>query len=296
MVAVIVAFVGFRVMKDMPLFKSSTTMYTQFSKVNGLLPGNLVNVNGYKIGTVKRMEITSSDSILVTLNIEEGYGIPKGSQAVLKSSGLLGNKFIEINKSGNTEMIADGGFIEGTYEQGMMDSFADKGAKLSDDISGSVKGIEKLVNNLNETLDEENKENISGIIADLKSSTESLNTLIRQRQQDLDTMIVSAKNSMQNIDDLSSENKEKLNAMVSNLEKTSEELETLSEGLNETNLTLNEVLGKINTGEGTLGRLVNDPALYNNMDSLSVNLNQLIKNINDDPGRYLKHMRLVEIF
>lgn len=296
LVAIIVAFVGFSVMKDLPLFKSSTTIYTKFSKVNGLLPGNLVNVNGYKIGTVKRMEITASDSIRVTLNIEEGYAIPKGSLAILKSSGLLGNKFIEIQKSRNEKTIQDGGTMEGAFEQGMMDSFADKGAKLSDDISSSVKGIEELVSNLNETLSEKNKENISGMLSNLKSSTHSLNELLQKKQLDLDSMIVSAKNTMQNIDDLSAENKTKLNTMISNLETTSGELETLSEGLNKTTLTLNEVLDKVNSGQGTLGKLVNNPSLYNNIDSLSVNLNALIKNINDDPRKYLKHMRLVEIF
>jgi ABC-type transporter Mla subunit MlaD len=109
-------------------------------------------------------------------------------------------------------------------------------------------------------------------------------------------MIMEAKNTMQNLDDISSENKEKLNSMITNLEATSAELETLSAGLNETNLTLNEVLTKINNGEGTLGKMVNDPSLYNNIDSLSVNINQLIKSINEDPGKYLKHMRLIEVF
>lgn len=84
--------------------------------------------------------------------------------------------------------------------------------------------------------------------------------------------------------------------MIGNLEAASAKLDTLSGSLNKTNLTLNEVLTKINNGEGTLGKMVNDPSLYNNIDSLSVNLNALIKNINDNPGEYLKHMRLVEIF
>lgn len=296
LVAVVVAFIGFRIMKDMPLFKSSTTMYTKFSKVNGLLPGNLVNVNGYKIGSVKKMEITSTDSVLVTLNLEEGYNIPVGSKAVLKSSGLLGNKFIEINKSDRKEFIEDGGTIKGVYEQGMMDTFADKGAKLSDDITSSVNGIEELVNNLNQTLNDDNKDDISAILNELRSTTESLSSLVNRRQTDLDTMIVAAKNTLTSVEDLSSDNKEELSNMIRNLESTSMEMESLSKGLNQTNTTLSEVLDKINRGDGTLGKLLNDPSLYQNMDSLSVNLNSLIRNINDDPGRYLKHMRLVEIF
>ena len=73
-------------------------------------------------------------------------------------------------------------------------------------------------------------------------------------------------------------------------------MDTLSVELNKTTLTLNDVLTKINDGEGSLGKLVNDTSLYNNLDSLTFNLNALIQNINDDPGKYLKHMRLIEVF
>lgn len=295
-VAIVVAFIGYSIMKDIPLFRTSTTIYTKFEQVHGLIPGNVVNVKGFKIGTVKKMELLPSDSTKVTLNIEEGFEIPKGSIAVLKSSGVLGGKYVEIQKADSTEMVPHEGSIPGVFEQGMMDTFAEEGEKLSGDISASIRGVERLVTSLNETLDEENKDNISGIIGDLKSTTGSLSSLIEKRQNDLDTMIMEAKSTMQNLDDISSENKDKLNSMITNLEATSAELETLSNGLNETNLTLNEVLTKINEGEGTLGKMVNDPSLYNNIDSLSVNINQLIKNINEDPGKYLKHMRLIEVF
>lgn len=296
LVATIVAFIGYNIMKDIPLFRSSTTIYTKFDQVYGLIPGNVVNIRGFKIGTVKEMELLETDSTLVTMNIEEGYNIPKGSIAILKSSGVLRGKFIEIQKSDSEELVGDHGHIKGVFEQGVMDTFAEEGEKLSSDISASIRGVEKLVTSLNETLDSENKENISDILGNLKNTTGSLDQLIQARQSDLDSMIMDAKKTMENISDLSSENKESLTALINNLEAASAKLDTLSSGLNETNLTLNEVLIKINNGEGTLGRMVNDPSLYNNIDSLSVNLNQLIKNINENPGQYLKHMRLVEIF
>lgn len=295
-VATIVAFVGYRIMKDVPLFRTAITIHTTFNQVPGLIPGNPVNVKGYKIGSVKKMDLLPSDSTRVTLNIENGHEIPKGSVAILKSSGVLGGKYIEIQKSDSNELVTNGGEIKGVFEQGIMDSFAKEGEKLSEDISSSIQGLEEFLSNLNSTLDEETKQGISETVQNVKNTTGSLNALIQKRQQDLDSMIVAAKSTMQNMDELTSDNKEDLSAMITNLEATSKELEKLSNGLNETNQTLNDVLSKINNGEGTLGRMVNDPSLYNNMDSLSVNLNQLIKNINDDPGRYLKHMRLIEVF
>lgn len=295
-IAIIVGFIGYSIMKDQPLFKSSTVIYTKFSQVHGLIPGNPVNIRGFKIGTVKNMDLLISDSTLVTLSIEEDYQIPRGSIAILKSSGVLGGKFIEIQKSNSREMVEDGETIDGVYEQGIMDSFAAEGEKLSNDISTSIKGMEELIVGLNETLNDSTRQDITSILGNLRSTTSSLDQVISQRQNDLDQMIIHAKETLGNVNELSSENKEKLTSLIANLESTSKEMETLSKGLNKTNSTLDEVLTKINNGTGTLGKLANDPSLYNNIDSLSVNLNQLIKNINEDPGKYLKHMRLIEVF
>lgn len=295
-IALLLAFIGFRIMKDIPLFKTSATIYTTFDKVYGLSSGNSVNVKGYKIGTVKRMQLLDSDSTLVELSIEEEFRIPAGSVALLRSSGILGGKFIEILKNDSTLLVSDGGHIRGEFEESMMESFADEGSKLGEDISSSIKGVEALTANLNETLSDQNQEKISDILSNLKSTSESLNNLIDSKQKDLSSMIGSAKNTLANLDDLSSENKEKLTSMINNLEATSSELELLSSELNKTSASLNQVLLKINNGEGTLGKMINDPSLYNNLDSLTGNLNTLIKNIEKDPGRYLKHMRLVEIF
>lgn len=296
LVAVIVAFVGYTFMKDIPLFRSSTTIYTKFDQVQGLIKGNMVTVNGFKIGSVRSMDLLSSDSTQVALNIEEGYEIPKGSIAVLRSSGVLGGKFIEIQKSDAQEVVSHNGTIDGVFEQGIMDTFAEEGEKLSTNISTSIQGVEEFVSNLNQTLNDTSKENISQILGNLESTTGSLNELIQRRQEDLDSMIIAAQNTMANLDEISSENKEALSQFITNLEATSAEMEKLSTGLNETNATLSEILVKINEGSGTLGKMVNDASLYNNIDSLSVNLNTLIKNINEDPGKYLKHMRLIEVF
>lgn len=185
-IAIIVGFIGYSIMKDQPLFKSSTVIYTKFSQVHGLIPGNPINIRGFKIGTVKNMDLLISDSTLVTLSIEEDYQIPKGSIAILKSSGVLGGKFIEIQKSNSREMVEDGETIEGEYEQGIMDSFAAEGEKLSNDISTSIKGMEELIVGLNETLNDSTRQNISGILGNLRSTTSSLDQVITQRQNDLD--------------------------------------------------------------------------------------------------------------
>lgn len=295
--AIVIAFVGFKIMRDQPFFKTSTTVYTKFNDVSGLTRGNPVYVKGFKIGSVREMRLEESDSTLVTLSIDEGVEIPEGSVLYLKSSGLLGNKFIELNRnSGATKMIEDNSFIVGIYDKGIMDELAEKGDQLSEQVSTSIQGVESLINKLNGTLSEQNQDNITNTLEGFSKLSSELNTLIDEKKEDVDAITQSIKNTLATMDDLSSENKEELASMIKNLESTSGKLDTLSAELNKSTLTLNNILNKIDSGEGTLGKLVSDPSLYNNLDTLSVNLNQLIKDIQADPKKYLKHMRLVEVF
>lgn len=296
-VAILVAFVGFRIMKDIPLFKTSKTLYTKFSRVDGLLTGNAVSVRGKKIGSVSEITyIQEEDSILVAMSINQEFVIPKNSTATLVNPGPIGAKYISIKKSGSAEELQDGDFIKGVYDAGIINQFATKGERLTDQITQNLSELEKLLLNVNDALNENNKQQISNTLGNVAQTTETLNSIVQQRQQDLNEMIQSMNSIFGNLDTVSTENKQSLGEIIRNLETASAELETLSRDLNTTTKSLNEILGKVDSGTGTLGKMVNDPSLYNNLDSLSFNLNTLIKNINEDPKRYLKHMRLVDVF
>ena len=87
-----------------------------------------------------------------------------------------------------------------------------------------------------------------------------------------------------------------MKAAIANLRSASEQIDTLVAGLNATNRDLGEILAKINEGQGSLGLLVNDPSLYRNLDSLTYNLNQTVKKLNENPRHYLRHLKLVRLF
>lgn len=294
--SIFVAYIGFRIMKDEPFFSSSNVIYTKYAHVEGLLKGANVSLIGLKIGTVKELQyLPGEDSIQVAINVTEDVVIPVGSQAKLVVPNLIGSSSIEIIKSNNSTPMEWGGTIKGIREEGLLSEFSEKGGSIADSASTTLDLTNQLLRSfLN--LQEKSSEDISGTISNFKESTDALSSIIKERKVEIDSMIVDARNTLKNVSQLSDSSKDDLESMLADLQGFSAKLDVLSIELQESSESINSILSKIDIGEGTLGKMVNDPSLYNNLDSLTVNLNELIKGIQEDPKRYLKHMRLVEIF
>lgn len=296
LISTIVLFFGFRIMKDQPFFTSSNTLYTKYESVNGLLKGGNIFLKGLKVGTVKALQyLPEEDSVLVTLNITEDIIIPVGSKAKLVVPNFIGSSSIEIIKGYNSQVIEWGAFIKSESEGGLLDGLSEKGSSMADSAAVTLQLTNKLIRSFG-SLQEKNTDNISGSLSNLKESTEVLSSIIVERKGDIDSMILEAQNTLKNVSQLSDSSKGDIQNMIANMEEFSSKLDALSNELQMSSESINSILSKIDLGEGTLGKFVNDPSLYNNMDSLTINLNELIKGIQDDPRRYLKHMRLVEIF
>ena len=294
--AIFVAYIGFRIMKDEPFFGNTNVIYTRFETVDGLIKGSSVYLNGFKVGSVKEMRyLPDVDSALITLNITEPIRIPVGSKAQLAAPDFLGSSTIKIIKSGQNQYINWGDQIEGVQKPGLLDTFSEKGTALSDSVSITLSLVNEMLRSLN-GIGQNSSHEISETITNFKETSELLREIIEGRKSEVDVMIADAQNTISNLSELSDSSKEDLQSMISNLEAFSSELDELSADLASTTQSLNSILAKIDTGEGTLGKFINDSSVYNNLDSLTVNLNELIKGIQEDPGRYLKHMRLVEIF
>lgn len=294
--ATIVAYLGFRIMKDEPFFSNTKVLYTKFETVEGLIRGSSVYLNGFKVGAVKDMEyLVEEDSALITLNITEPIRLPKGSKAQLATPDFLGSASIRLIHSDNTEFLEWGSKLEGVQKEGLLDSVTEKGTSLADSVSTTLTLTNEMLRKVVE-LQEGNSSEISETISSFQKTSKTIQQIIEQRQGEIDSMIVDAHVTMQNIRTLSDSSGQDTQSLIANLEEFSQELEGISKGLKESSESISSILSKIDTGEGTVGLMINDPSLYQNMDSLTVNLNELIKGIQEDPRRYLKHMRLVEIF
>lgn len=294
--ALVLGFIGYRVMSDLPLFRQSTVIYSYFSRTDGLTAGNYIYINGVKVGSVKKLQLSEGDSVHVTMSFDLGVDIPRNSVAYLESSGLLDEKAIIIERGDSPKLLHYGDYIKGVYRGGMMESLKQEGQQLSEDVSESFGKLNQLMAQLNSMLDDETKGRVDSVLENMKNTSKEVATLFENRRQSLESSIHHAEQFLANVDTVSMRNKSRVDSVLIGLDRSLNELETLSRDMQQTNSQLNDVLTKINNGEGSLGKLVNDPSLYDNLDSLSAEMNSLVKNINENPRKYLKHLRLIEVF
>ena len=294
--AIIIGYMGFRIMKDEPIFSQVNVLYTKFDTVEGLIRGSNVYLNGFKIGTVREMQyLVQEDSALITLNITEDILLPKGSMAQLASPDFLGSSTIRIIKSNSSESLEWGSYLKGIQKEGLLNTFTDRGTAISDSVAVTITLLNEKLRAL-DFLNQQSSNDIGSALSNVKQTSDYLLEAVTSNSDELNEMIGSAKRSLETIENISGSSRASIEQSIKNLEVLSVEMSQLTRELSATSTTLNSVLEKMVRGEGSLGLLLNDPSLYENVDSLSYNLNELIKGIKEDPKRYLKHLRLLELF
>jgi len=294
--AILVGFLGYRVMSDLPLFRNSMVIHTYFSRTDGLSPGNYVYINGVKVGSVKRMELTSGDSVEVTMSFDLGLELPTNSVAHVESSGLLDEKAVVVKRGDSPKNLQYGDYMKGIYNGGMLETLKTEGRQLSEDVSESFGKLNTLLAQLNTMLNDTTKNRVDSVLQNLNTTSDNISKIFKNRRSEIESSLSHAQQILANVDTVSMTNKSRVDSVMDGLDQSLDELQKLSHDLNETNAQLNQILTKINNGQGSLGKMVNDPALYNNLKSLSGEMDTLIKNINKNPRKYLKHMSLIQVF
>ena len=295
-IAMLIAIIGFRVMQDVPLFRPSLQLHTVFERVDGVSAGTSVFMSGVKVGSVNRVRLAGPDSVEVIMNLSYTEGIPVGSRAYIEPADLIGSKRVRIHHSGKDEMIPDGGYIEGVYDHGAFAEFQEFAEDLKPDIERSAGSLAAVLEQVDDVLKESGKEDIRQTMSALNRTSQQVSRLLEARSADIEESIVHLKQALANLDTLSAGSQQQLEEILVNLETTTRELSVMSAELGGVTTELHVMMQQINTGEGTLGRLIQDPSLYENLDSLAVNLKNISRILEEDPRHLLKHMRLVDIF
>ncbi|MCG2587868.1 MlaD family protein [Rhodohalobacter sulfatireducens] len=294
--AVVVAIIGFRFMRDVPIFGTSLNISSTFEKADGISNGSLVYIKGVRVGSVNSVQLTPENNVQVGMSIDTDVNIPEDSRANLTSLGIVEGKSIVIEMGSSSQFVETGDEIAGTYAQTIMETLGDQGEQLGSDVSNSINELNQFLRQLNETVDDETRGKLDETLSNLLDSSERVANLLEEKRGDIDLAIESGSRVISQLDTLATNNRPKVDSLMTSLEENVRELSVVREELETASASLNQLLDKLNNGEGTMGKLINDPSVYENLDSLTIELNKLVKGINEDPGKYLKHMSIIEVF
>ena len=294
-ISVAVLILGFNFLKGKKLWSSDTMITGKYGNVQGLQNSNPVIINGLQVGTVYKIT-TEKDmrEILVDLNITKDIDIPKNSIAIIKSN-PLGTTSVEIKLGDAVENLKNKDIILTETSGGLFDDVLKKVDPVLYEVRKAVSSIDTLLGNFNSVLDPKAKGNIAEVLANLNqvtasmvSSTASLNGLLNAQTGALAKSL----NNVSSITSNFANNNEKINSVMSNLDKTTSKFATLN--LNKTLDTLDRavndlknIIGKFDNNNGTLGKLINDPTMYQNLASTGNKLNLLLDDIRVNPKRYI---------
>lgn len=274
---------GYSFLNGRDLFNSYKTLYVQYDSVEGLATSAPITLNGLVIGKINAITINkNTGKLLVELQIKTDFPISQSSTATIYEPGFIGGKQIAINPNLNdSEMAKDGSFLAGTTKQGLTDSLSEKLGPIQEKLDKLMGNADQLVTGLNNVLDKKAQE-------DLRKSLTELSLTMEQFHK--------ASISMNTVLD---DNKAQLKTTVTNFSKISTNFAAISDSLKKADLSksvksLNNTLAKVNgiikdleTGKGTMGKLITDDALYNNLNKSSRELELLLQDVRLYPTRYI---------
>jgi len=292
--AIVIAFFGYRFMKNIPLLGPGNGVTAVFATSEGLAPGKAVNFRGVSIGTIRSVTLLPSDSVRIEMNIDKNVVITEGSFANIRSADLLGTMMIEIIRGESNTPLPQNSTIKGVIEAGGFSELSELGTTIGQNAVISTELLNSILARADSIMDSQMQRNIHDIASNLQKTTATLDRMVTREQETISTLLTNMKQVSVSLDEMLLENRAGISSVVANLDSTSASFNDLSRELAKTTAEITAILEKMNNGEGTLGKLANDQSLYNNLDSLTVNMSNLLKNMQEEPRRYTRG--LIRIF
>lgn len=266
---------------------------SEFERVDGLIAGNPVQMRGVRIGIVNKITVDSGvGTVSVRMNIDGKITVREGAVARLVGIAALGDMRIEIEPGPiDAPVLETGAVIPSFVPVDLLGTISEKAEVYLDRIDEILNQVSEGIGAVNSGLAEGG--DIDASLRALRSVTESLDALLQAEAVHLSNTIRNFESVSGNLADLTSSDSA---SVSSSLKQSLKGLDATLASTQSVTASLDSILIKMNRGDGTLGRLANDPSLYNHLDSVAVNLSRLLEDVRRDPSRYVKELRLIEIF
>jgi phospholipid/cholesterol/gamma-HCH transport system substrate-binding protein len=264
-------------MTDPATLRGRYMLFTEVDHAGGVRAGDAVQMQGVNVGRVHDFEMLGGDRVVITMEIEGEWQIPEGSETVMGESGLFGGRSIEIERG-------DG---PGYYEEG--DTLPGEGAAGAG-LLGSVDELstqaESVLTSIDRMLDPETVASVQGSTRELQALLAELSVMAREQRGELAELTQTLNSAAQGLE-TASEAGPDIRSAVARADSAMAMLSTTSETLDIAVESLNTILGRMERGEGTLGRLSTDESLYVSLNTAAATLNALLADLQANPAKYI---------
>jgi phospholipid/cholesterol/gamma-HCH transport system substrate-binding protein len=294
-ISIVLLILGFNFLKGRNLTIKTMHFYAVFENIEGLTSSNAVVINGKQVGTVYSTDGGEDmRKITVALTLNQSIKIPDNSIAVITPS-VLGITSIEI-KLGNSKVYKkEGDTLTSIASKGMLADAFQKIDPVLIEVSSMIRALDSVLVTVNGVFDINTKNNIKSVMANLNNTTASLAISSASLQSILNTESGALAKTLNNVSEITGTLKnsdKKIDQTLTNLETTTSKLSKLDleKTLTTINVTISELkntIEKVNSDKGSIGLLINDPKLYNNLSATSNKLNLLLDDVRVHPKRYI---------
>jgi len=288
---------GFNFLKGTEIFGSKRIFYAVYEKVEGLEPANKIKVSGLNIGQVRHLGfIPGTALIYAELYIKSDIPIPRNSIARIYSTDLLGGKAIEIVLGDAKELAQSGDTLRSEMEQSIREQVSQQVEPIQKRALALINSLDSLLVSVQTVFNPESQDNITSIfeniriaIISIKNSATTVDSLLLKEKSRVDKIMSNVEKITGNLRD----NNQEITNILKNMSSISDSLAAsdIPQTLRDAQVAMENlklISEKLNSGEGTMGQILNNDTLYFNLQQSTENLNKLLEDMRLNPKRYVK--------
>ncbi len=289
---------GYNFLRGKKVFSPLVTYYVVYNRIDGIVKSTPIYFKGLKVGQVEKLELFRTDSanlILVTLNIDKKIQLSRSSEARIVSMDLLGGKAISLMIPSLLDPIKSKDTLIGSIETTLSASISEMITPVKNKTENVLVSLDHILAEFEKVLDQGGTQNLTASTKDLAIIMKNLNEMSSTLNRVIKSQEGNANQLAGNLEAITANIKRSNQDIASSLKHMNQLSDSLAqaplkstiEQLNKTSIELASISKKLNSGEGTAGMLLNDEALYNNLNKTTEELNALLKDLRENPKRYI---------
>ncbi len=266
---------GYFWLTGQPLTERGYTLLIELTHSSQLERGDRVRVAGVEVGSVTGVDLVATDRVIVRLRVRRDVRLPRDSRALIQSVGFFGDLSVDLMPGSSTALLSAGDTIAARTGTGMLGLAGEIGDKA-----------ESVLTQLDRLLADSTIEDVHGTVIALRGTITELERLVNVNGDEFAALSRSLRQTAESLE--KSLGGPAVEGAVADLEETAATLAEAAESLKATARSIESVAAKIDRGQGTLGKLVNDPSVYEELRSALRSTSALTRDIQENPGRYMK--------